>query len=154
MVTRSIGRTLGNLVLALLNATLILLALCLWLAWSVTSSVEEVTGNLAEVTGSIIPVRSEIRDLTDQIRETREGIASLREGGGPDLHVCTELEAQVAKAEARLAELNVTLHGIEAGIGPAVETAVGTAFGEFGRGFASGLMGAIGFSVPAESPSQ
>ena len=32
MADRSLGRTLWNLFLALLNATLILVALCLWLA--------------------------------------------------------------------------------------------------------------------------
>lgn len=149
MVTRRLGRTLGNLALALLNATLILFALCLWLAWSLTSKVEHVTANMAEVTGAILPVRSELRDLTTQIGGAREGLAGLRDGDGPGLQVCTELEGGLAQVEARLAELNTTLQQIEAGVGPAVEEAVGTAFGDFGRGFAAGLMGAIGLTGAA-----
>jgi septal ring factor EnvC (AmiA/AmiB activator) len=149
MERRSLGRTVWNLALALLNATLILLALCLWLGWSALSKVEHITDDLAGITETILPVRSEIRALTGQIAETRASIADLREGGGPDLHICTELEAQVARAEQRIGELNETLKRIEADLYPAISDGVEAAFGNLGRSVAVALTGLLGIEPPA-----
>ena len=143
MAERSLGRTLWNLVLALLNATLILLALCLWLGWSLFSSVEHITDDMTDVVATIRPLRSEIRDLTTEIGETRSNLAALREGGA-DLQACSALEAQLAGAEARVAELTETLGGIEDDLYPAIEQAAGTAFGNLGSGFAATLLEAVG----------
>ncbi|WP_417743584.1 hypothetical protein [Salipiger sp.] len=142
MAERSLGRTLWTLALALLNATLILLALCLWLGWHLFSSVAQVTGDVAEVAGSIRPLRAEIRDLTGQIGETRSTLAALREGGA-DLQVCSALEAQLALAEARVADLTETLRGLEGELYPAIEQAAGTAFGALGTSFAATLLDAV-----------
>ncbi len=143
MAERSLGRTLWTLVLALLNATLILLALCLWLGWSLFSTVEHITDDVAEITGTIRPLRAEIRDLTSQIGETRSNLAALREGG-EDLQLCAALETQLASAEARVAELTDTLKGIEDDLYPAIEQAAGTAFGNLGSAFATTLLEAVG----------
>ncbi|MFT5438253.1 MAG: hypothetical protein ACI9MJ_000111 [Alphaproteobacteria bacterium] len=59
---RRLGRTLRNLGLALLNATLILVALCLWLGWELASTMTSITSDFAANLVSIDQVRGEIRD--------------------------------------------------------------------------------------------
>ena len=60
MAERSFGRTIRSLLVAMLNATLILVALCLWLAWGAFSTLERVTGTVQEVTSSLHPLRDEL----------------------------------------------------------------------------------------------
>jgi hypothetical protein len=61
--TRTLGRTLWSLLLAVLNATLILLALCLWLAWHVLSEARAISGGLADGLAHMTPVTSELAGL-------------------------------------------------------------------------------------------
>ncbi|MBY6004291.1 hypothetical protein KUV62_10250 [Salipiger bermudensis] len=153
MTERSLGRTLWTLFLAVLNATLILLALCLWLGWSLFSTVESITGDVAEITGTIRPLRSEIQGLTTQIGETRSALAALREDGA-DLQLCSALEAQLARMETRVAELTETLQGLEAELAPAIAEATVSAFGSLGSAFATTLLGAIGLAPDPDRAPQ
>lgn len=86
MSDRSLGRTLWNLFLALLNATLILLAVCLWLAWGVTSNLRGLAAEFAQNLIDIAPLRDEVRDL-------REDVAGLR----TDLATITNVEGTVTQ---------------------------------------------------------
>lgn len=73
MSDRTVARSLGNLVLALLNATLILTALCLWLAWSAFSAAERVSADLRAAAEVVLPLREEAQALTAE----RGGSVSL-----------------------------------------------------------------------------
>lgn len=153
MTERSLGRTLWTLFLAVLNATLILLALCLWLGWSLFSTVERITDDVAEITTTVLPVRAEIRDLTTQIGETRGALAALR-AGGAEPELCLALEERLVAAEARLAALTETLKTVAEDLYPSIEAAAGTAFGNFGSAFATTLLSAIGLAPDASAEPQ
>lgn len=76
----SLPRTLYNLFLAVLNATLILVALCLWLGWQLVSSVDDLTSSVAEHARVLKPVREDIRSMTSEIAGIREDIGMAQAG--------------------------------------------------------------------------
>lgn len=72
------ARTLKNLLLALLNATLILVALCLFLGWKLASTVEDVTTIFAEKVQIVAPLRSEIQSARGELSALRSDLATLQ----------------------------------------------------------------------------
>lgn len=103
---RRLGRTLMNLGLALLNATLILMALCLWLGLGLASTVKSITSDFAANLVSIDPVRDEIRDLTGELAALRADIATAQNATG-------ELRSQAAlTASDKIGALDVRFTAI------------------------------------------
>ena len=133
----------------MLNATLILVALCLWLAWGAFSTLERVTGTVQEVTSSLHPLRDELIVLKTDITETRASIAALREGGVADLQLCTNLEGKLTGLEERADNISETLRSIEAGLAPAIENAVETTFDRIGQSVAGTILGWLGLEKKA-----
>jgi len=82
MQNRRLRRALRNLGLALLNATLALVALCLWLGWELASTVKSITSDFSANLVSIDPVRDEIRDQTGELAALRADIATARHATG------------------------------------------------------------------------
>lgn len=119
---------LGNLLLALLNATLILAIICLWMAWNALSAADRVTENLSEAASKIEPARAELRELTQEIAATREEIAAARTQGAP----VAALEAKITGIDAKLAQLNQTVSGLAADPQALIDHAVRAAFSEIG----------------------
>lgn len=78
-------RVLRNLLLAMINATLILVALCLWLVWQLTSEVNSITDDVTTLR-PLQPLRDDVTALTGEIRGLRAEIAAagdeLDEGAG------------------------------------------------------------------------
>jgi hypothetical protein len=101
-------RTLGNLGLALLNATLILAALCLFLAWRVLASASDVTERFeSALTGTaerIAPVAAELGALNEELGGLRAEIAALRAEAGD--RGGAALAARLDALEVRLAPLD------------------------------------------------
>jgi hypothetical protein len=132
MAQRSLGRTVGNLALALLNATLVLIALCFWLAWSAFSAAERVTSQVEQAAQSVLPVRGEIRDLTAQIEGTRAELVALRDRGEDGGGAVAELSESVAAIEAQLAVLADEVSKLNAAPGAMIDRAVEASFRSFG----------------------
>ena len=130
MADRSFGRSLGNLALALLNATLILAALCLWLAWGALSAAERVSGQIEEAAQTVLPLRAEIVAMTEEIAATRADLADLRADGSADL---AALEGRIAGAEAELARLSEAVAQLAADPEALVDRAVASAFEGLGE---------------------
>ncbi len=105
MAEPTITKKVGNLLLALLNATLILAALCLWLAWRALSAAEGVAEQLTEVAGEITPVRAEIRELTEEIALVRSDLSETR----TELTAARPLQDRLAGIETQLTQLNETV---------------------------------------------
>lgn len=78
MAERSLGRTLWNLFLALLNATLILLALCLFLGWKVAEATNGMAAEVADRLAEFSPVRDELRNLAADVSALRGDLAEAR----------------------------------------------------------------------------
>jgi outer membrane murein-binding lipoprotein Lpp len=90
-----------TLLIALLNATLILIALCLWLAWSVVSTARDVAVEVSQTAETVLPLRAEVRDLTAEVAALRTDLQAAR-------------DAADTAATARMAALADAMEGMDA----------------------------------------
>lgn len=72
------AKTLKDLVLALLNATLILVAVCLFLAWKVSGTAERVVASFSQNLEVLKPMREEVQGVQQEIAGLRSDLADLR----------------------------------------------------------------------------
>lgn len=126
---------LRNLALALVNATLILLALCLWLGWRLTAEVHAVTGDVARtVTQNLTPVqplRDEVALLTGQVAGLRADLAAAGDQATMPEAV-KRLEAEAEQLQARLAALSQAAEHLTVDPGLLIDRAAAAAAGSFG----------------------
>jgi hypothetical protein len=138
MATRSIVRKIGSLILALLNATLILSAICLWLAWGALSSAERVAVQIGEAAETVLPLRAEIVALTGEITAARSDLAALSTEGAGDR---AALERRIAAVEVELARLTGAVTALDADPEALIDRAVTSAFDGLGTTVADFLRG-------------
>lgn len=138
MAERSLGRSAKNLLLALLNATLILAAICLWLAWGALSSAERVAAQIEDAARTVLPLRAEIVTLTEEIAATRTELATLRTDGAGNR---AALEQRIAGVEAELARLTAAVTALGADPEALIDSAVTSAFNGLGAAVADILTG-------------
>ncbi len=103
MATRKLGRLAADLLLALLNATLILAALCLWLLWGVLGTARDISADIEQTARLILPIRDEIQTLTAEIEAARSALADLQ--GGMRATAAADLAPVAAELEALRAEI-------------------------------------------------
>lgn len=144
MAERSVGRSVGNLLLAFLNATLILAALCLWLAWEAFSAAERVSGQIEEAARTVLPLRAEIVAMTEEIVAARADLADLRAAGAADRET---LERRIAGVEAELAALTAAVSELDADPEMLIDRAVTSAFAGLGEAIAGILASLRGAAV-------
>ncbi len=89
-----------DLLKAMINATLLLLALCLFLGWKLMGSVQDVTGKVTEAVVQITPVQDRLQDLRLEVTGLRSDIVSR-----PELAVSSQLDT----LDRRLAALQQDL---------------------------------------------
>lgn len=132
-------RALRDLALALVNATLILIALCLFLALRLVDRVDGITETFAANLVSVDPLRRDVGQMTDEIAGLRADLAAVRTQTG-------ELTSESARAlaerldafEARLNEVRDRTDTVKSRIETAefnpeamLERAIETAVAEF-----------------------
>ncbi|RDC72882.1 hypothetical protein DLJ49_09710 [Rhodovulum sp. 12E13] len=156
-VAPRLARALRALALSLVNATLILLAACLFLAWQVTATVDRVGVRMAEAAAVQV---ARLAPLADEIALTRGEIAGLRAdlaelGEGADegaARLGATLGERLAEAEARLdavsGEVAGALAAVAADPGVLVDRAVAAGVDRAGL-WAAGLRGC---TLPAAAP--
>lgn len=154
-------RTLGNLALAMLNATLILVALCLFLALRLAGTVEDVATSFAQNLVSFEPLREDVRAMTTEIAGLRADLAEVRTATGAAgteaaALVQARLEAmddRVAALQARLGAPLAQLEGAELDAAALMDHAIETAAREFATAVAS-LAGCVPttFEAPPAPP--
>ena len=76
---RRLFDTLRALALALVNATLILLALCLWLGWMVLSDARAVSAGIAANLSLLAPLQTELSGLRADVAGLRSDLAARRD---------------------------------------------------------------------------
>lgn len=94
--------TLKDLVLAMLNATLILLALTLFLGWKFLAAVDTARTGLTETLAEAAPLRSEVAAMRSDIRGLREEISLLANRASPDPSALREIGQGMDRLEGRL----------------------------------------------------
>jgi D-arabinose 5-phosphate isomerase GutQ len=140
MADRTVGRSFGNLILALLNATLILTALCLWLSWKAFSAVEGVSGNLENAAEKVVPLRSDVAALTTEIASLRAAIADR---GAAATAADAAMTAQLARIEDQLAEISSGVTEFATQQEDTLQTLVETAFAGLGVSLGASLKDAF-----------
>ena len=101
---RTLPQTLGQLALALLNATLILLALCLWLGWGAASAVRDVSGDMAMRKEVLTGLRDDLQGLTAEVAALRSDLAQGKTPDGPRIDALDTRLATISESLARTAE--------------------------------------------------
>ncbi|MEO0989408.1 MAG: hypothetical protein AAFX00_00500 [Pseudomonadota bacterium] len=129
-----LGRTLFNLFLACLNATLILVAVCLFLGLRLNSEVEDVAEHFSAGMLRLDAVGSEVAALREEVALLREDLAqgwdeaeaaadvARQQLGGVSLETLQDTPLEAERAEA-LAELGARVERLT----EAVEQAAGAA---------------------------
>ncbi|MCG7521238.1 hypothetical protein [Ruegeria sp. Ofav3-42] len=100
------AKTLKDLLLALLNATLILVALCLFLGWKLASTVGDITGTFAEKVQIVAPLKEEVQGVRGELTALRSDLSSLQLG---------ETAANSVTAQ-KISESLAKLDGLEANL--------------------------------------
>ncbi|WP_170330905.1 hypothetical protein [Ruegeria arenilitoris] len=76
------AKTLKDLVLALLNATLILVALCLFLGLKLSQSIESIRDGFAENLQLVTPLRDQAQSIRGELAAVRSDLAAIRAQDG------------------------------------------------------------------------
>lgn len=98
-------KVLKDLGVALLNATLILLALCLFLAWKVTSTADDIAENFARNLVTIEPLRADLQAATNELSALRQDVAQISTQSGE------VKSATLRRIETRLESMNSQVAG-------------------------------------------
>lgn len=102
------AKTLKDLLLALINATLILIALCLFLALQVVNKADAITETFASNLIKLDPVRDELTQIRDDVAGIREQLADIRTNPG-------ELsDAALAQLNARMDQVGARMDTVQA----------------------------------------
>lgn len=72
------AKTLKDLLLALINATLILLAVCLFFAWNLARSVENIQDKFAHGIQAIQPLRNQAQSLQTELVELQDDLSNIQ----------------------------------------------------------------------------
>ena len=121
--TRTFGRTLWALLLALLNATLILVALCLWLGWHVLSEARVITGRLTDSMILLTPVTDEIAGLRAEVSALRGDLADMK-GQDAGSATMTAFDDRLAKLDSRVTKTGNQIESMIADPGALIDRAV------------------------------
>ncbi len=105
------AKTLKDLVFALLNATLILLALCLFLGWKLAQSVDDIRTGFTENLQLVSPLRDQAQGIRGELAELRNDLAAIRtQGDSLDSSALQQLNAILQRLET----LEENLEGTQA----------------------------------------
>ncbi|MEM8630853.1 MAG: hypothetical protein AAGF74_06440, partial [Pseudomonadota bacterium] len=74
-------KVIRDLLLAMVNATLILVAICLFLAWRVSAAVGDVTERFAENLELATPLADEVQAMTQELKDLRSDLDKLSQSG-------------------------------------------------------------------------
>lgn len=98
---RSLGRAAWGVLVALINATLILVALCLWLGWKMVSEARGIGNDLAQNLVLLQPLQDPIRELSSEVTGLRADLAGL-DGKAEASAAVAALQTRLAAIEARI----------------------------------------------------
>lgn len=107
------AKTLKDLALALLNATLILVAVCLFLGWKLSSTVNGVLTDFASNIQIVGPMRDDVQTMTAEVSALRGDLASLKSGEySPE--ILSRVQTRMDHVEARMDKMGQRLGDLTA----------------------------------------
>lgn len=123
------GKTFWNLFVALINATLILAIICLWMAWRVLSAADRVSDQVAIASANIAASREDIRAMTAALGDLKAEVAASQTAS--DLRR-DEVASRFDEVDARLVPLERALAWVSVTPEELVDRAVRSAFRQAG----------------------
>ncbi|SDI39612.1 hypothetical protein [Aliiruegeria lutimaris] len=100
-------RALRDLAIALINATLILVLLCLILGWRLLDRVDHIATNFARNIVSVEPLRDDVQSMTTEIAALRADLAEVRANSDQATSEAAQaVTARLESFEARLDTVN------------------------------------------------
>lgn len=132
------AKTLKDLVLALINATLILIALCLFLAWKTSATLNGLVGEFASQIEIVGPLRDDVQAMTAEVNALRTDLAEVR--------FDTASSELVAQLKTRVDTMTDKLDSVEArmdGLAAKPEEMISLAVEQVTQGVAEGAAQAI-----------
>lgn len=136
--SKRILRTIGSLILAVLNATLILLALCLWLAWNVVGTARSIAADVGAQIDDLRPFQASIAQLKDEVAELRLAVQSFEtQDGGLAAATLRSLQGQVVTMDEKLGQVSTRLGRIVDDPTVLIDHAIGTAAARTQEGIAA-----------------
>lgn len=113
------AKTLKDLVLALINATLILLALCLFLGWKLTTTAQSLMSDFSQKVQIVAPLREEVQGVRGELAALRADLATLQ---ATDAIADTATAQRVSQTLDRLNQIEDTLQATQSRIAAVAET--------------------------------
>ncbi|WP_027243992.1 hypothetical protein [Leisingera daeponensis] len=101
-------RTVADLAKALLNATLILLALCLFLGWKLMAAASAVTANASQIASRVEPLHTAVTGLQGELASLRAALQDRPARDGAEALSAARLD----RVEERLNQLQANVAGI------------------------------------------
>ncbi|WP_417699260.1 hypothetical protein [Pseudophaeobacter sp.] len=115
------AKVVFDLLKALLNATLLLLALCLFLGWQLSSSVAQVSQRLSDISSNLRPLHSQAQAMTEEFASLS---AAISQADTPD---SSEMPIRLAQLQEELTALKLEIQSLKQLPGEVVRIAVETA---------------------------
>ncbi|GAB5469370.1 MAG: hypothetical protein Kilf2KO_24000 [Rhodospirillales bacterium] len=108
-----LGRTVRNLLLALLNATLILFALCLYLGLELATTVDSVTANISKNLVGVESLRGDFQEMTSEMAALRADLKDSRsQPGGLPSEAADRLTDKLNAIDARMTAATSNLEAV------------------------------------------
>ncbi len=139
---RPILKTTKNLALALINATLLLVALCLFLGLMLTSRIDTaktaISNRVVSALSSIQPLQEDVSSLRGDIVSLKVQIASLSGAAPAQLQELTDqVSASMTKLDNHITQLNARLDDFSADPQAVMDHTIHTAMAEATRSLAA-----------------
>jgi len=126
--------TLKNLGLAMINATLILIVLCLFLTWKITNRVDNLASNFAQNLNIVAPLREDLQGATRELAALRSDLAALKTQSG-DVSSATlqRLQDRMSQTQGKLETAQQSVRDLAQAPAQLIDHAIETAADEFAQ---------------------
>lgn len=126
-------KTLKSLALALLNATLILVALCLFLAWKVASTVDGLTATFTQNLEVVTPLKDEIGAVKQEIAATRDTLKTIDPGESlANIQLLEQVQTRLDKLDQRMASAGAAITDLKQAPARLLDHAIEESAAKFG----------------------
>ncbi len=103
-------KTLKDLVLAMVNATLILVAVCLFLLWQVSGAAERIVASFAQNLEVLQPLKERVTEMRDEVAGLRRDLQTLPTDGTARTEFTTKrLQTRADALQSELMDINESL---------------------------------------------
>lgn len=118
----------------MINATLILIVLCLFLAWKITNRVDNLASNFAQNLNIVAPLREDLQGATKELAALRSDLAALKAQSG-DVSSATlqRLQDRMSQTQEKLETAQQSVRDLAQAPAQLIDHAIETAADEFAQ---------------------